>query len=352
MHYDLRQDLTGLPRAFGETLGKGRPELEALVRETRWGDGPIYMTASGSAFHAVLAGANAFEWFAGWPVVAHPAAHFEAYTVPLLRPRSVLIVVPSSVDNEILWSIVNAAKSRGSIVLALTDKPGDAADHGADGVFLLRPGEEVERGARTGLLQQAALCYIAFLAAAILKRPGQHQETLAEEFANLPGQAEWISNQLRDAAQSLAAELGAAQFCAVVGGGPYYPASLEGAFWLRELAGLAAEGFEVCEFQNVRARRARRDTIALILSSSRSRVKKQVHQAAKALVAAGSKILAITDTNDRELATRAQMAVLLPTASELTGSILTGILLGWVTHYARDAADRQKSKTPNPEQAH
>ena len=37
---DLKAEILDIPRALGETLEKGRPEYDALVRQTRWGDAP------------------------------------------------------------------------------------------------------------------------------------------------------------------------------------------------------------------------------------------------------------------------------------------------------------------------
>jgi glucosamine 6-phosphate synthetase-like amidotransferase/phosphosugar isomerase protein len=351
MSHDLRQDLRDLPRALRETLAKGRPEFDAIVRATRWGDGPIYMTGSGSAFYAVLTGAYAFQSLAGWPVVAHPAAYFEACTIPLLSPRSVVIVVSCLETDMTLTKIVGAAKSRGAVVLVLTGRPDDSVAQRADGVILLRPGEETERGFKTTVLQQTALSYLAFLGADLLKRHGQRLEGLGAEFEELPERAEWISGQLRDAARSVAGELATRRRCALAGGSAYYPAGLVGAFWLRETARFAAEGLDICEYQNAMGGRAHRDSSVVFLSSSRCRLKKQVHQVARAWVTSGETFLAITDASDQELAGRARMAIFLPTLGEVAGSILTEVLLGWVANFASVAGSHDKSNTLNPNEA-
>jgi glucosamine--fructose-6-phosphate aminotransferase (isomerizing) len=355
MPVDIKQEIMDIPRALREMLEKGRPEYETLVRNTRWGDGPIYLTGSGSSIPAALTGAYALESLSGWPVVARPAAGFAAYSAAVLRPRSVVLAISGGEECEEVLAAARTAKSRGAILLVLAENPDDPLARIADGVFRLRLGKEVERGFKRVVLQQAGLSYIALLAARILKRPHPQFDALQQEFEKLPGQVEWVLNQLPDAVRSLASELNRLRNLDVLGEGFYHPAALQGAFWLRRLAEVPAVGSELSEFSYGAAGKLDGDSAVLILSGAGCRLKKQVHEVAQRLKTAGARILCITDSNDRELIARAALALLLPTMSEMVGSVLTLALVGWVAYQAareRDGAapgsrtDRKTRKQP------
>ena len=65
----------------------------------------------------------------------------------------------------------------------------------------------------------------------------------------------------------------------------------------------------------------------MIVSGSRLRIKRLVHQAAGQITAKGARLISLTDTNDRELVERSEIAILLPPLSEVGGSLLTLALL-------------------------
>src|SRR5205814_1583902 len=78
------------------TLTGGRPEFEALIRQTRLGHGPIFMVGCGSSYLVGLTGVYAFEGLLGRPVIARPALDFRAYSASTLATGSVVFAVSHS----------------------------------------------------------------------------------------------------------------------------------------------------------------------------------------------------------------------------------------------------------------
>jgi len=74
-----------------------------------------------------------------------------------------------------------------------------------------------------------------------------------------------------------------------------------------------------------------------VLSSSRCKIKKLAHRVAAESRVKGASVFAVTDGNDRELAERATMTLLVPTLAEATGSTLSLFLGEWL---AREAGIR------------
>jgi DNA-binding MurR/RpiR family transcriptional regulator len=65
----------------------------------------------------------------------------------------------------------------------------------------------------------------------------------------------------------------------------------------------------------------------MFVSGSRLRIKREVHQAAAQIKLKGARLITLTDTNDRELVDRSEIAILVPPLSEVGGSILALALL-------------------------
>lgn len=333
---DLRQEILDTPRAFGETLEKGRPEFEALVRQTRWGDGPLYLTGSGPSYLAALEGVYAFETLVGWPVVARSAESFAAYALPLFQPRSVLVAISRSGETEATLAVARAARAQGAHVLALTHQASSTLAGVSEGTFLVRGGETAESGLQRTFLLHAAVTYLAWLAARVLKRHHPQLDVLEAEFRKLPEQLEWVFTQLSDASATLAEALRPFRALWVVGGGFYHPTALQAARALGELAQLSAQGCSVEEFLDRSTPLESAEAAVLLVSGSRCRARKALHQAAER--SGRSRVFALTDSNDRELADASALAALVPQVSEPVGACLA---LGFLQAVACQAAGKR-----------
>ena len=324
-----------LPRALGETLEKGRPEYDRLVRRVRWGEGPLLIVAGGGATAASLAGVYAFESLLGWPVVSHSAADFEAYAISNLKPRSVLILIPEAEPSELTLSMARTAKSRGATVLALRCEPHESLDSLCEGFIDVRAVEGRSRAA-TAVCEHAALSYFALVAARVLLRPRPEFDTLAQEFDALPQKVEWVLTQLSDAVCSWAAEAKGLHSWMVAGAGFYHPAAMHGAATLSAL-GIDARAISVVDAAGESLPALSSDAGVILVSGSRSRARKHMQTFAERLKGSRARVFSVTDTNDRSLVELSRMALLLPTMSEMVGSLLAATLLDWMSyHLARE----------------
>jgi len=323
---ETRAKILEIPRLLRETLEKGARESETLIRHVRWGEAPIYICGCGASLPMGMAGAYLFEWLVGWPVLARSAKVFEAYTLSTLRPRSVVIVISALGEDPEGLEVVRTARSRGAVLLALTRNPDSPLATACEGVFLTRD-EGAEDSAAAAVCQLAALSSIALIAARVLKHSSAGLELFEDELKRLPGQLEWSFTQLSDALRSLAQELRAMERFWLVGGGLYHPVVVRGAWRLSAFGGIHGQGIEVSEFCSDPLLHLQRGNVAIFVSGSRLRIKREVHQAAAQIKLKGSRLIALTDTNDRELVDRSEMAILVPPLSEVGGSILALALL-------------------------
>ena len=323
---ETRARILEIPRLLRDTLEKGGHEYETLVRRVRWGESPVYICGCGPSLPLGAAGAYLFEWLVGWPALARSAKVFEAYSVLALRARSVLLVISASGEDPESLETVHLARSRGAVPLALTRSADSPLAKACEGIFLTRD-EGAEDSAAAAVCQLAALCRIVLTAARLLKRSSAGLESLEDELKRLPEQMEWSFTQLRDALGSLEQELCAHERFWLVGAGLYHPVVERMAWRLGASGEIQGEGIEASSFLCGLLPNLRRGAAALFVSGSRLRAKRLVREAAAQFKVKGGKLFSITDTNDRELANRSEMAVLLPPASEAGGSVLALALL-------------------------
>jgi glucosamine--fructose-6-phosphate aminotransferase (isomerizing) len=323
---ETRAKILEIPRLLRDTLEKGVHEYETLIRRVRWGESPIYICGCGASLPLGMAGAYLFEWLAGWPVLARPAKIFEAYTVPSLRPRAILLVISASGEDPEALEIAGLARSRGAVPLALTRRADSSLAKACDGAFLTND-EGAEDSAAAAVCQLAALSSIALMAARLLKHSSAGVELLEDELKRLPEQLEWSFTQLWDALRSLAQELRALDRFWLVGGGLYHPVVVRAAWRLSAFGEIHGEGIEVSHFSSGPLSHLRRGEVVMVVSGSRLRMKRLVHQAAVQIKVKGARLISLTDTNDRELVDRSEIAVLLPPVSEVGGSMLALALL-------------------------
>lgn len=324
---DVRRQVRGAPRALKETLEKGRSEYDAVVRQTRWGEGPLHIIGSGSSYSGALAGVCAFEGLLGWPVIASPSANFLAYSSSLIRPKSVVLAVSLSGEEAKTLEAALQARTRGATLLAMTASRNSPLADSADGAFLLRAGEGPRLGLQAETCLHAAMGYLAVVAARALKRHHHALDELEREFEKLPEQAEWVLSRLADAARSLASELKDLSSLVLVGGGFYHAAALQAGQALTRLTPLHALAQDAADFHERVGGQGEHGRGLLFLSGTRSPLKKEISESARQARGAGARVFAITDANDRALSDASSLAILLPVLSEMTGSTLALLFL-------------------------
>jgi glucosamine--fructose-6-phosphate aminotransferase (isomerizing) len=325
---ETRTDIHEIPKALSETFAKGRVEFEGALRAVRWGESPIFLTGAGLSRIVAESGALALESMLGWPAVARDAAEFEAYSLALLRPRSLVVAVSESGETATTLEAARAARAKGAQILALTHRANSPLAQAADGLLLVRSGDPSAALGSVVAVRQATAHYVALVAARLLKRHHPQLDALEKEFEKLPAHAEWVLGQLLDAARALARAATEAREVMIVGAGFYAPVARLAAelFRRRGAAATACLPEEISSLK--RGGEAKRAVFAL--SGSRCRLKKSAHRLAEQARSAGEPVSAVTDTNDRELSDKARLALLLPVLHEMVGSSLALILLEWV----------------------
>jgi DNA-binding MurR/RpiR family transcriptional regulator len=324
-----RQQIQEIPGALRMTLEKAHAEYGAVVRKVRWGDGPLYICGEGECAGLGLAASYAFETFPGWPVVARPVEVFQSYAFPLLQPRSVLILISARGEWPEGLELAETARQRDCILLVLTNTPDSRLTKGADHVFFTRAEVDAESPAMA-VCMHAALSFLAFESARILKRPEPQWDLLEEEIDHLPDKLEWVLTQLPSVVRSMAVEVARLPRLRVVGGGFYHYPAWQGARRMRSLPSPEVGAVEASEFLHEHDYFARRDEGVLLLSGSHSKMKKLLHRGAAQARANGARVLSLTDSNDRDLVEGSDLGILVPSLLEMPAATLAMFMLEWL----------------------
>jgi DNA-binding MurR/RpiR family transcriptional regulator len=324
-----RQQIHEIPGALRITLEKAHAEYGAVVRKIRWGDGPVYVCGTGDCAALGLAAGYAFGMFPGWPVVARPLEVFQNYGLSLLHPRSVLVMISARGDWPEAQELARSALERGCTLVALANTPDSPLVKLSDYVFLTRAEGDADSPAVTVCLH-AALNFLAFEAMRALKKPKPWWDLVGKEIDHLPDQLEWVFTQLSAVVRSAAAEVAHFPRLHIVGGGFYHFPAWQAARRMKFQAGLSAEGLEASDFWSGLAHFARRDDAVLFLSGSQSKTKKLINRCAAQARQNGARILALTDSNDRDLVEGSDLGILIPALLEVSGCTLIMFMLEWL----------------------
>jgi glutamine---fructose-6-phosphate transaminase (isomerizing) len=307
-----------------------RNSYEKVIRDTHWTDGTLTIIGRGASRVAALAAARAFEWLLGWPVAVREASEFGSYALPNLRPRSLLIAVSPSGEDLDLLETVKKAHQRGAAVLALTRNVESSLGKACRSTFALPCVEESEPAVRTTFLEQAALLYVACLAASIFNPRHTIAGTWEGEFGGLPDRLQWVHAHLGDAVQAVAETVRQATDTIVTGAGLYHASALQGARLAWQLSGRHTHAFQARELLDGAPGQIGEADVVLVLSGSSCRAKQRVHSAAAQLKDKNVRILAVTDNNDQEVVRVSSMAILLPAFSEIAGCLLELAVVQWI----------------------
>ncbi|MBS7638620.1 SIS domain-containing protein [Candidatus Bathyarchaeota archaeon] len=238
------------PKALEDTMVKEDDEVRrvAEIIDQRRCE-LIYITGSGTSYHAGLAGGYALSTLTGMITSTIPASEFESWIPPSIPRRSLLLAISQSGESSDILEAAKAASGRGIMVVALTNTPGSPLAEVSDHVLLTHAGREYAVAATKTYTAQLSILYM-----------------LSLELARLTGLAPWSVEELRASLSStprlarealmmndkpiegLAYRFRQSNYFFLLGSGPNYATALEGALKLKEACNIYAEGFAAREF--------------------------------------------------------------------------------------------------------
>jgi glucosamine--fructose-6-phosphate aminotransferase (isomerizing) len=233
------------PAAIRATLTESREAILRVATALRsQGVTRIHVIGNGTSYHSSVAAATLYRRQAGPAdptVVALTAGEFRHYP-PALGPTDAVVGISASGEFRDVVAVVEALKGRVPTV-AIVHVPGSTLDRTADHVIRSAGGPS-----RVPVMTKtfaSTLVATELLLAELLG--GQRAVRIRDEIARAADHAEAAIAGAESRVLDLAGALVGARHLFVVGSGGAYPAALEAALKLKEMAIVHAEGTESWE---------------------------------------------------------------------------------------------------------
>jgi glucosamine--fructose-6-phosphate aminotransferase (isomerizing) len=285
--------------------------------------GEIVIAASGSSRHAGLVGELMFEDLSGIAVDVEYASEY-CYRSEKALKNAVVMVVSQSGETADTLAALRKAKLAGHATLAITNVANSSMASEADVSFPTEAGRERAIPATKSFTGQLLNLYLLSLLAAEVRQAitSTDLQALLAELSRLPEQ---ISSQLagwEKSVRMIAMQYASAKNFLFLGRGVHYAVAREGALKLKESAYLHAEGYPSGELKHgPNALVSDATPLVMIATVDRSDVEsveryQKVLHLMRDMREQGANILAIANTDDREVTALATNVVYVEEARE------------------------------------
>ena len=297
-HFMLKE-IFEQPKAIADTL-LGRFPTESSVRveelEALGDFDRIHILACGTAFHAGLIGKYALEEWTGIPVDVELASEFR-YRNPVLSDKTLVITISQSGETMDTLMALRHARELGAKILSICNTIGSTIPRESDAVVYTHAGPEVAVASTKALLTQVVALYIFALHCATKSgtlNPNQISE-IVQELRELPNKVEEILETV-EPLREMTRGFKNASSVLFLGRHVGYPAVLEGALKLKELAYMHAEGFAGGELKHGPIALIDQGTpVIAVLPNVTTPIAEKMLSNIQEVRARGAKIIAITD---------------------------------------------------------
>ncbi len=322
-HFMLKE-IFEQPKAISETLlGRFSDDSKVICSELsslNLDIDRILILACGTAYHAGLIGKYAIEQWAKIAVDVELASEFR-YRKPFLTPKTLVITISQSGETMDTLMAARHAKDLGAATLSICNTMGSSIARESDAVFYTHAGPEIAVASTKALLTQiVALKVIAlYLAQNNKSLSGAQISAIISELLALPNKVEEILETV-EPLREMTRGFKDATSVLFLGRNAGYPAALEGALKLKELAYMHAEGFAGGELKHGPIALIQEGTpVIAILPPVSSPIAEKMLSNIQEVRARGANVIAIADSS---ISLDVKNIIRIPSCDELLQSIL------------------------------
>ncbi len=336
MSKEIHEQPAALENALrGRLLSDGRVEFPDWgIDEDRLGSiQRVQIVAAGSAYYAGMIAKYALEDLAQIPATVEVASEWRYRPQPL-DGRTLTLAVSQSGETADTLAAARLAQSRGSFVLALTNVVGSTLALEADGVINLHAGPEICVVATKTFTNQVA-CSLLLALRMAQARQTKGQGDLRELAAALRSvavvQRELLARD--DEFASLGAWLAQHRSVLYMGRGYNYPAAVEAALKLKEVAYVHAEGYPAGELKHGPIALLD-ETMPVVAFATEAPTREKVRSNILEAHARQSPVLAVVSQGDTSLVDHVQFTVEVPRVPEVVSPLVTAVVGQLLAYHA------------------
>ncbi|MEW6143291.1 MAG: glutamine--fructose-6-phosphate transaminase (isomerizing) [Chloroflexota bacterium] len=287
----------------------------------------ITLIACGTSYHAALVGEQVISELTGIPARAVIASEFKG--ADALRPESLLIGISQSGETADTLRALKTSHEAGARILAITNVPGSTISRYADQTLYTYAGPEVAVAATKTFTTQLVALYL--LAIAYSKAPAYAAARLKDDLRALSGKVESILESEPQIMEQ-AGYLSHFHNAFLIARGINYPAVLEGALKLKEVAYVHAEAFPAGELKHgpFALLSAVTPVIAIVPEDD---TREPMLTSIKEVKARGAPVLALATENDEAIEQLVDTVIRVPAAQAMLSPLLNVTALQLLAYY-------------------
>lgn len=322
----VRNVLSGKLRAIDEPVLLKEVTLD---REKLKNLNRIQIVACGTSLHAGMAGKYLIEDFCGIPVDVEPSSEY-IYRKTITDKNTLVIGVSQSGETADTITAVRQAKSRGSHILIITNRPDSTMAREADSLIPVNAGIEVSVAATKSYMAQLISFYLLAIYIAEVKGADDLKD-LKHELIILPQKIEKVLAHKEDIQQCARKFSGSKDFI-FIARGINFPTALEGALKLKEISYINATGYTAGELKHGPI--AMLDESMPVLSILMSgKVYDKILSNSEEAKARNARMIALTDSTDPKLNELFDCIIRVPEISEILSPALAVVPLQLLAYY-------------------
>jgi glucosamine--fructose-6-phosphate aminotransferase (isomerizing) len=310
-------------RGWGIDLGDLGPIDDELLRRLR----RIVVVGCGTAYHAGLIGRYAIEQWARVPVEVEVASEYR-YRDPVVGPDDLVIGISQSGETADTLAAMRTARSKGALVLALTNVMGAQASREADGVLYTRAGLEIGVAATKTFVSQITAMYLIALRLSEVRGVMDRKQLkpLISDLKRLPHMiAELLEHDVWGI-DAIAEGCYDADFFLYLGRHVGLPIALEGALKLKEISYIATDAYAAGEMKHGPIALLDENTPVVVVATE-SPVLEKVVSNIQEVRARGARVIAVATEGDEEIAAHADEVIRVPQTDWMLAPLLAVIPL-------------------------
>lgn len=228
------------------SLAKPAHDLALTIKKAKG----TFFIASGTAFHACLAGTYLFSKVANYHVNTAVASEFN-YLEDFINPKSLIIALSQSGETIDVIEPLNRAKKRGSKIAAVVNSLGSTVYRMGDIKILLGAGPEIAVASTKAYT--AKLSFLILATFSLLGKEAEGKKLLGEAASEVE---RILEKDMVRRIKNIAKTLAKSDHIYTIGRGVSYPTALESALKIKEVSYIHTEGLAGGELKH--------GTIALI----------------------------------------------------------------------------------------
>ena len=325
----VRNVLSGKLRAIDENIilnevALNKESLKILNR--------IQIVACGTSLHAAMIGKYIIEELCGIPVDVEPSSEY-IYRKTVGDKNTLVIGVSQSGETADTITAIRQAKSRGSHILIVTNRPDSTMAREADSLIPVNAGIEVSVAATKSYMAQVISFYLLAIYIAEIKESSQKEtlEQIKRELILLPQKLEETLTH-KDDIQACARKFANSKDFIFIARGINFPTALEGALKLKEISYINATGYTAGELKHgpIAMLDESMPVLAILM---RGKVYDKILSNAEEAKARNARMIALTNSDDTKLNELFESIIRIPEVDETLSPALAIVPLQLLAYY-------------------